>query len=99
MIYVDDTIASSELAGLLVVVALLWAAWAVTWLVRVEVHALAAPVVDRLRLRWAREGLGTRVRAVGDGVELRFGRGKEPGTLRAWRRGPAGWVDVDVQDL
>ncbi len=91
MIYVDDTIASSELAGVLVVVGLLWALWAATWLVRVEVHALAAPIVQRLRLRWAREGVGTRVIAVGttaDGapLQVRFGRGSEPGSLRIWRR-------------
>lgn len=99
MIYVDDTIASSELAGVLVLVALLWAAWAVTWLVRIEVHALAAPIVERLGLRWAREGFGARVRASGDGQELRFGRGREPGALRVWRRGAAGWAEVDVRDL
>jgi len=99
MIYVDDTIASSELAGVLVIVALLWASWAVAWLIRVEVHALAAPIVERHGLRWAREGLGPRVRASGGGHELRFGRGSEPGSLRAWRRDAAGWAEVDVRDL
>lgn len=103
MIYVDDTIASSELAGILVVVALLWSAWAATWLVRVEVHALAAPVVSRLRLRWAREGFGTRVRAEGvvDGevVQLRFGRGVVPGSVRIWRRDGKKWNSVEADAL
>lgn len=93
MIYVDDTIASSELAGVLVLVGILWALWASTWIARVEVHALAAPLVDRLRLRWAREGLSPRVVAVGSDAEghelrLRFGRGPVPGTLLIWRRAP-----------
>lgn len=103
MIYVDDTIASSELAGILVLVALLWSAWAATWLVRVEVHALAAPIVNRLRLRWVREGFGTRVRAEGvvDGqvVHLRFGRGDGAGSLRVWRREGKRWTGVEADQL
>lgn len=103
MIYVDGTIASSELAGILVLVGLIWALWGAAWLVRIEVHALAAPIVERLGLRWAREGLGLRVRAVGERagqpLELRFGRGPEPGSLRAWRRGPQGWEPVGLDAL
>ena len=94
MIYVDDTIASSELAGVLVLVALAWALWASSWIARVEVHALAAPLVERLGLRWAREGVGARVLATGTGsdgrpVEIRFGRGVRPGSLTIWRRHPS----------
>lgn len=103
MIYVDDTIASSELAGILVLVALLWSVWAATWLVRVEVHALAAPIVNRLRLRWAREGFGTRVRAEGviDGevVQLRFGRGAGAESVRIWRREGKLWKSVGADEL
>ncbi|MSP56947.1 MAG: hypothetical protein EXR69_15290 [Myxococcales bacterium] len=106
MIYVDGTIASSELAGILVVVGILWAVWASTWLIRVEVHALAAPLVNRLGLRWAREGVSTRVLATGEGqdgrpIQLKFGRGEEPGTLRIWRRAESGrpWDAVGADDL
>lgn len=103
MIYVDGTIAASELAGILVLVGLIWALWGAGWLVRIEVHALAAPIVDRLGLRWAREGFGPRVRAVGerDGqpFELRFGRGAEPGTLRAWQRADGRWQPVALDTL
>ena len=103
MIYVDDTIASSELAGILVLVAMLWAFWASSWIVRVEVHALAAPIVGRLGLRWSREGLGTRVHASGtiDGepVQLRVGRDVVPGGVRVWRRDGRQWVRVGADEL
>ncbi len=104
MIYVDDTIASSELAGILVLVGLLWSVWSIGWLIRVEVHALAAPIVNRLGLRWAREGFGARVRArgldaAGQGIELRFGRGHLPGTLMVWRREGRAWVPVEGEGI
>ncbi len=103
MIYVDGTIASSELAGILVLVAVLWSLWGSAWLVRVEVHALAAPVVNRLGLVWAREGFGRSVRALGErngeSLELRFGRGEEPGTLQVWRRESGRWAVQDPDAL
>jgi hypothetical protein len=103
MIYVDGTIASSELAGILVLVALLWSLWGSAWLVRVEVHALAAPVVNRLGLRWAREGFGRSVRAQGerDGekIELRFSRGELPGTLQVCRRESGRWAALNPDEL
>lgn len=103
MIYVDGTIASSELAGILVLVALLWSFWASAWLVRIEVHALAAPVVNRLGLQWAREGFGRSVRALGeqDGerLELLFSLGEIPGTLQVWRREGGRWAALDPAAL
>lgn len=106
MIYVDGTIASSELAGILVLVGVMWALWASTWLARIEVHALAAPLVNRLGLRWAREGISARVLATGEGpdgrpVQLKFGRGEEPGTLLIWRRAVARepWQAVGADEL
>lgn len=106
MIYVDDTIASSELAGLLVIVAVLWALWASTWLARVELHATAAPLVHRLGLRWAREGISPRVMATGTGpdglpLQLRFGRAREAGGLRIWRRAGSGepWRVIGADEL
>ena len=83
MLYIEETAGGSFLAGFLILLAALWCVWGAHWLRRIELRAIAEPVVHALGLRWAPEGFGPRVVAVGevDGV-----------AVTVWWRGAAVWA-------
>ena len=63
--YLEETAGGSILAGVVIVVLLLWSLWIAGWLRRIELRAQAEPVAQRLGLHFHSEGVLGRVRASG----------------------------------
>lgn len=97
MMYLEETAGGSILAGVVMVLGLVWSVWLAGWLRRIELRHVAGPAAERLGLAFGREGWLGRVRAAGvvDGVPVEVVWGR---AVRARVQGQR-WVVVPTHDV
>jgi hypothetical protein len=106
-IYVDESVLGSVLGGVVVVLGMIWALWAVGWVRRVELRERLEPTLRALGLSWGADGLGALVRAQGSvearPVSLELRAPGDVARLRvageAWRKVPVGELAATLRPL